>query len=132
MSMTNRDIYSSALVHLGTLASNTVCEDYEERAPYIIANFCNMSKAIDEKIRKNDGIESAPSFSGVYMFLEANFPLCEKMIAPAVFYLAAMLVIDEDPELSDKLYERYCDLMCEISMSLTYQNGKITQKYFAD
>ena len=29
-------------------------------------------------------------------------------------YVAAMLVLDENEELSDKLYSRYCDLMSDL------------------
>jgi hypothetical protein len=131
MNIVNRDLYSSALTHLGADADANEYNDYEDRVPYIIANFCSAHKALDSKIRKAEGLEAASSFSPVYLFLESNFPLCEKLASPAVFYLAAMLVIDDDPELSDKLYERYCDLITEATMSLSYQSEKIENKYFA-
>ena len=132
MSITNRNLYSSALVHLGALSSSNQCEDYEERTPYILANFCSMSKATDSKIRKANGLPAAASFNPVYLFLEDNFPLCDQLVPAAIFYLAAMLVIDDDSELSDTLYDKYCDMISDIIMDLSCQNGKVTQNYFAN
>ena len=131
MTVPNSSLYDNALVHIGATTSSSDYSDYRERSSYIIANFCTAHKSLDAKMRKADNLEAASSFSPVYLFLEGDFPLCEKLIAPAVFYLAAMLVIDDDPELSDKLYERYCDLITEATMSLSYQSEKIENKYFA-
>ena len=132
MGSINSDIYRNALIHIGASPNSNAYGDYIERAPYIIANFCSAHKALDERIRKAEGLEPTSYFSPVFVFIEAEFPLCEKLVAPAVFYLAAMLVIDDDPELSDKLYERYCDTITEATMNYPCQNEKIGNKYFAD
>ena len=45
------------------------------------------------------------------------------------FYLAAMLVIDYDEELSDKLYDRYCDSVSVISSAIPFEIESIINRY---
>ena len=43
MSNTNKQIYEGALGLIGELNDPMLCEDYEERAPYILAAFCSLA-----------------------------------------------------------------------------------------
>ena len=45
--MTNRDIYLRALSIIGESCDAEENEDYEERAPYLLAAFCTEAKEID-------------------------------------------------------------------------------------
>ena len=116
--MTNTEIYNSALSLLGISTNSTEVSDLASRAPYLIASFCCSAKKTDEAIRKNQGLSAQGTFNCVYLDLYSDFPLCDSLSACASLYLAAMLMIDEDPELSVSLYDKYCSAMAEISASL--------------
>jgi hypothetical protein len=115
MSTTNREIYNSALGLLGELEDPLLCEDYEERAPYLLASFCSLASEVDKRIRRMEEIEDQISFSPAFLSLDSTFPLCDRLVPTAALYLAAMLVIDENDTLSDSLYDKYCDAIASIS-----------------
>ena len=118
MSCTNKQIYSSALGMLGELNDPMLCEDYEERAPYILASFCSLASEIDKRLRIIDSLEDQPSFSHVFISLESSFPLCQRLAPAASLYLSAMLVIGENDDLSDSLYDKYCDAIASLASSV--------------
>jgi hypothetical protein len=129
--MTNRDIYSTAL---GLLAQNIDGEengDLEDRAPYILASFCSEVFEIDRLARRLLDLSSgsATEFSRTFLPLDGEFPLLERFASAAAKYLAAMLIIDEDSELSDKLYDMYCDSMATLQSQLPSVIEKIVNKY---
>ena len=138
MTVTNREIYVNALGILGENVDGSMTEDYEERASYLIPAFCCVAKDIDKNIRKAEGAEPQPSFSPVYMTLDSNFPLSDQLASAAALYLAAMLVIDENSDLSDSIYDKYCDSISSISASINaFKFGSsscesIVEKYFFD
>lgn len=115
MAITNKDIYNNALVHIGESANGEFTSDYEERAPYLIASFCSLAKSVDKLIRTAESLGKQPSFSPVFIALETTFPLSEQLCPAAAYYVAAMLVIEEDPKLSDTLYDKYCDSMAVLA-----------------
>jgi hypothetical protein len=146
----NREIYNNALVHIGQSVETANTEDYEERAPYLLAAFCSTVKSLDKKVRKIDGGSSQSSFSPVCLALDQYFPLCDRFVPAAALYVACMLVIDEDADLADSLYDKYCDNVASIaaeceaaSVSITppTEDGEqlsicecesITERYFFD
>ena len=115
MSVTNREIYTGALSLIGEMPNGVNIEDYEERAPYLIASFCSSNSSLDKRIRRMESIPAGSRFSPVYLPLESEFPLCEKLISAAELYTAAMLILDEDNKLSDSLYDKYCDSVASLS-----------------
>ena len=134
MSVTNRDIYNNALVCIGERVNGENTADYEERAPYLIASFCSLAKSTDKSIRKAEGLDAQPKFSPVFISLDDQFPLCDRLMPSAAVYVAAMLVIDEDADLSDSLYDKYCDSMATLAMSGGLESSceTIAEKYFFD
>ena len=48
----------------------------------------------------------------------------------AEFYLASMLLIDENSELSDTLYDRFCSAVATITSEIPAVVEKIKDKYF--
>ena len=118
MSNTNKQIYEGALGLIGELNDPMLCEDYEERAPYILAAFCSLASEIDKRLRIVDSLEEQPRFSHVCLSLDSSFPLCDRLAPAATIYLAAMLVIGENDELSDSLYDKYCDAIASIGSSV--------------
>lgn len=111
--ITCTEIYESALAMIGErcAAQNA---DYAERAPYLLAAFCGEAGGIDRLYRKAKCCGEQPEFGAVMIELASHFPLSSRFFGPASLYLAAMLVLDEDEELSDRLYGRYCDAMSAI------------------
>ena len=136
MAIICRDIYTNALVHIGEASNGSFAADYEDRAPYLIASFCSLAKSIDKKIRKAQNLAEQSKFSPVFLSLDSNFPLCEDLSSVAALYVAAMLVIDEDADLSDALYDKYCDGIASFAaiydMGLSASCESIGEKYFFD
>lgn len=116
--MINREIYAFALHALAQHQISEDASDFEERAPYLLAAVCTEAQALDTAWRRAMGQSSAPAIGGVRLELGAEFPLSAPFAPTAGFYLAAMLILDEDVELSDKLYDRYCDGMASITSQL--------------
>lgn len=109
MAYTNNEIYLLSLALIDESQSKGDTSDFEERAPYLLASFCSLCKRLDKSLRARDGLAEQAAFSSVMLPLENEFPLCDLLCAPAAAYLASALVLDENPALSESLYERYCD-----------------------
>ena len=129
MNLKNQDIYNAALKILAQRDEEGANEDYEERAPYLIAAFCCESARADEAYRKANGLPKPTAQSAVYLELGADFPCCSRFAATASVYLASMLVIDEAPELSDKLFDKYSDMMSAICMEIPAEVERISDRY---
>ena len=127
--MQNRDIYVSALRLIGETAESN--EDYEDRAPYLLAAFFTESAETDAAYRKEHSLAPHVRVSSVCVPLDTEFPYADRFVSAASAYLAAMLVIDENMELSDKLFDRYCDSLATIQSEIPARIEKIAQKYGA-
>lgn len=127
--MKNKDIYDGALRILAERVDEGLNEDYEERAPYIIAAFCYESSEADVAYRKSHYLPDAPTVSDVYLDLSGSFPCAERFSAAACMYLASMLVVDDDPELSDTLFDKYSEMMSAICSKIPAIVEPITDKY---
>lgn len=104
--------------------------DLEERSPYILASFCSLCKSLDKKLRQRDSLEAQGKFSAVKLKLSDTFPLCDTLISPAAAYLASMLIADENPSLSESLYDKYCDSIATLGAECNC--SAITNVYFND
>ncbi len=129
--MKNKDIYSGALRILAQKAVVGENEDYEERAPYLIAAFCSECSAADAAYRRGNSLPASEAVSEVYVDLADDFPCSSCFATAACMYLAAMLVLDEDSELSDKLFEKYTDIMSALCAKIPSLVEEITNKYGA-
>lgn len=112
------EIYESALALLGESMNRYDNSDYEERAPYLIAAFCSEAQERDKAWRNSLSLEAQSTWNTVFISLDQEFPLSERFASAAAFYVAAMLVVDSDEELSDKLYDRFCDAMSTIDSNI--------------
>ena len=124
------EIYASALRLLGESVTEGENEDYKERAPYLIASFCGAAKSTDKAWRLSMALEPQQSWNCVCIPLENDFPLSDRFVSAASFYLAAMLVIDSDEALSDKLYALFCSEMSEINGEIPAIIEAISNRYF--
>ncbi len=122
------EIYEAALALIGEKNTGGA-DDYAERAPYLLAAFCGEAGGLDAVFRSAKGLPEQPTHGAVMIRLDSAFPLSNRFSGPAAMYLGAMLVIDEDEELSDKLYARYCDAMSEICTEIPGAIGEIADIY---
>ncbi len=127
--MTNRELYENAL-RLLAQSANEDNEDYEERAPFLIASFCNEAQEVDSFLRMASGLSSAVEFTKIWLDLDESFPLLEQLAPAACLYLAAMLVLDEDMSLSDRLYELYSEALSHIRSGISCTLESIADRYF--
>ena len=104
-------------------------EDYEDRAPYLLAAFCSESAQTAAAYCEANGITVDPKVDHVFLDLDSTFPYADRFTTAAALYLAAMLVIDENMELSDKLFDRFCNTMATIQSEIPTRIEKIAQKY---
>ena len=130
MSYTNNDVYLSALAIIDESEAKGDTSDLKERAPFIIATFCATCRTLDKKLRARDSLDAQKPFSSVKLSLDGEFPLCETLSAPAATYLASMLVIDENPALSESLYDKYCDAIATLGAECSC--SAISNVYFND
>ena len=101
--MKNREIYTSALSILAQSSESGDNHDYEERAPYIIANFlCDVAE-LDELARKLLDLPPREEYNQVWQPLDSDFPFIDRFASAASKYLAAMLVLPDDENLFEKL-----------------------------
>ncbi len=129
--MKNKELYEAALRLLAENPDTGETDDYEERAPYLLAAFCSEAQEVDTALRHAAGDSPLPEFNPVWIPLEGNFPLSAKLTKAACFYLAAMLVIDERPDLSDRLYDQYCSAMASLSSAFPAVTESISDCYFS-
>lgn len=130
MSYKNNDIYLMSLALIDENPDRGDTDDLKERAPYILASFASLCKSLDKKLRVRDALGTQPPFSPVKLELGSEFPLCETLFNPAVTYLASMLVSDENPSLSETLYDKYCDAIATLGAECDC--SAITDIYFND
>ena len=127
--MRNKDIYNGALRILSEQPDIIVNDDYEERAPYLIAAFCDENKDIDRAYRMANSLSEAPEVNAVCVELNEQFPCAPRFSSACCMYVASMLIIDENSELSDKLYDKYSDMMSTISAGIPSFVEKISDRY---
>ena len=127
--MLNQDIYNAALRILAESTEIDANDDYEERAPYLIAAFCAETEESDRVYREANSLEAASEVNAVYLELSAEFPRSARFASAAAMYLAAMLVIDTNFELSDRLYDKFSDMLSTIYVSIPASVEEIANKY---
>ena len=129
--MINREVYelSMSILGLGTKATDNA--DFYSRAPYLLALFCIESFELDAHLRRQLGIEPIDEIEQLRLDMNEDFPLLDSLIPPATLYLAAMLVLDEDEALYEKLYEHYCDRISALQSGLPFELESIENCYFS-
>ena len=93
-------------------------EDYEERAPYLLASFLNRCAPLDRLYRRANALGASAGFDGACFPLDDAFPLSAIFATAATYYLAAMLVLDENEEMSDRFFAMYADELTSIRTSI--------------
>ena len=120
--MTNQEIYRAAL---GLLAEPGDPSDYADRAPYIIANFISENLQLDKNYRTFRGEDAPVVTQTVCVNMDGEFPLSPRFAPAAEFYLASMLIDDEDTDRADTFFDRYCTSLSTIISEIPALREKI-------
>ena len=104
--MTNRAIFDMAIHLLAESSVSSEVEDYAQRTPSLLRLCAADLATADEALRRSRG-EDAPSVTSADFSLDAPFPLDRAFAACASYFLAAMLILEELPALSETLYRCY-------------------------
>ena len=127
--MKNKDIYNGALRLLSEDPEEWDNDDYLERAPYLIAAFCDENKELDRMYRMANSLPEAPESNPVCVNMTDDFACAPRFSSACCMYVASMLIMDENGELSDKLYDKYSDMMSRISSTIPSFVEKISNRY---
>ena len=126
--MTNKDIFLGALALVGEPVGLDAA-DYAERAPYIIANFITENTALDDKYRAAVGAGPKTAVCHVFASDEEAFPLLPRFSSAAQYYLASMLIADEDDARSDGFFDKFCTAMADIMAEIPAVSSAIVDVY---
>ena len=127
--MTFLELFENALHAISETATNGDTSDYEERASYILATFCTQCAGLDHRYRSAMGDFSQPKADATYVALSETFPLSEIFAPPAIYYLSAMLTLDENETMSEKFFELYSDALASIQASIPCSCKPIEDRY---
>ena len=107
--MINREIYDAALALLAE-EQDELSYDYEARAPHILnAFFCECGEIDGAYRRTNAYVVRADGTT--LPDLDDEFPLSPCFFTAGVYYLAAVLVENENEGLCDRYFARYAALL---------------------
>ena len=105
-------------------------EDYQARAPFLLAAFVTQYAKLDNAYREANGMEKKViSTDAAAIDADADFPLCDVFAPAAIYHLASGLVIDENEEMSDKFFDRYINAILDIRKELPASVEKIVDRY---
>lgn len=127
--MTNYEIFKAALRILAENENMADISDYEERFPYLLAVFCGEAEELDKKFREANKLPPSQTPLPIMLEMTEDFPLSQVFVSSAVYYVASMLIADENAEFSDKLFERYSMRMTDIYSALPSESQKIKNVY---
>ncbi|MBR3964796.1 MAG: hypothetical protein IKJ80_05270 [Clostridia bacterium] len=108
---------------------DSIMEDYTERAPYIFAALVSEASRLDQLYRRAYGLPEQPPYDVMEISLDSEFPLCDRFVSAAVNYTAAMLILDDDVSLYERLFHRWCDALCVIGTEIPATLHGIVNKY---
>ena len=127
--MTNREIYRAALVKLDEPIEEGMNPDYDERAPFLIAQFYRLASDVERKYRAAYGMGKRTARLKAEPSLDEEFALCEAFEAPAISYLAAELVRYDDERFSDRLNGEWIEFMTSVECALPMALESVVERY---
>ncbi len=127
--MTLRSVFDTSLRLIGETEGTDVAAELEERAPYIGAALCTEAGALDKAYRAAFGLPEQPEFTTHYIDLDSLFPLADRFAPAAAYYMSAMFVLDDNTFLYEKLFDRWCDALADISAEIPFVKGSTEDVY---
>ncbi len=129
--MTYRQVYENALRLISETGDSVDVSDYEERSNYILATFLGQCAPADRQYRAAHQMSASVTSPVAYVEPDQSFGLSDVFVTPAEYYLAAMLVMDENEELSDRFFALYTDAISALLSSLPCSTESISDRYQA-
>jgi hypothetical protein len=127
--LTIQEVYDAALPLACEVEGESGNEDYEARAPYLVAALCYRYSHLDVRYREAFGLDPQRLVAINYLPLTATFPLCDDFSPAISAALAGLLVLSENPEMSARLTALADDLITELRARIPYQKERIVQMY---
>jgi hypothetical protein len=127
--MTYREIFRSAAALVAEDITDGTAADYEDRACYILAIFCNQTAGIDKRYRLANGLQATALTELVCVDLDAEFPLHAIFAPIAAYYLGSALSADENDAMSERLFERYTDAIASVVSALPAASTHVSDAY---
>lgn len=127
--MLYRDLYNASVEMLSEDHATGDVEDYERRAGYLLGTVIAQLKPIDKRYRTAHGQGEAVKSTALCVDLDTTFPLCDAFATAATYYLASMLVMEENERLGDRIFALYADEIASIEASLPTAAHPITDRY---
>ncbi len=127
--MTNRALYDAALRLVSEVDLPNTNADYEERAGFLLPVICQRLAPLDKALRASANQAEATIPTSVPWALKDRFPLSDALLSAASSLLAAMLVIQENPALSDRLSKMSLDAEQSVRASIPFSLEPIVNRY---
>ena len=127
--MTCRELFRSALRMICEREEISDVSDYEDRAGYLIASFCNQFSTLDTLIKSMNGESGNTYTPSLCLTLDTSFPLADRFLTAATYDLSAMLVIDENEELSERFFALYSDAISSLQSTVICKKETISDNY---
>ena len=127
--MTYRDVLDAAVRLLSEDGENGYTEDYTARAPYVLATFDAECAAADRAYRQSHGQEPLSASGKTCVELHESFRLSDVFFPAALYYLSAMLVMDENEALGERFFDLYSDAVSKILSALPATLSQIVDSY---
>ena len=127
--MTYRDVLDAAVRLLSEDSELGYAEDYTARAPYVLATFDMECAAADRAYRQSNGLEESADSGSTCVELGDRFRLSDVFFPAALYYLSAMLVMDENEALGERFFDLYSDAVSKILSALPATLSQIVDSY---
>ena len=127
--MTYRQIYENALRLICETDDSVDTADYEERASYILATFLGQCASADRQYCTAHQLSTHTVVPVACVDPDQVFGLADAFMTPAEHYLAAMLVMDENEEMSERFFALYTDEISSLLASLPCSCEPIGDRY---
>ena len=129
--MTVQEVYNAALTMACEGTEESGNEDYEARTPYLVAALCYRYSHLDVRYREAFGLEKQKLVDINHLPMAATFPLCDDFSPAVSTALAGLLVLSENPEMSERLLRLADTLIAELQSRIPIPSQKehISQVY---
>lgn len=127
--MLYRDLYNASVEMLSEDHVLGDVEDYERRAGYLLGSVTAQLKPIDKRYRAAHNQGESVKSTALCVDLDTSFPLCDAFVCAATYYLASMLVMEENERLADRIFALYADEIASIEAALPSTATPIADRY---
>lgn len=124
-----KNVYTSALRLINERIGSCADTDFASRAPSIASAIVSEAEEIDRDYRTAHGLPEASYPAGTEIPLDDPFPLCDRFAPAAAYFMAAMLILDEDDAEYERFYDLWCDAIGSIAASIPAVSAPTREMY---